>query len=140
MWIAGKRVTAVLNSNHLWANQYDYTKGTSKTYYDSYLLELGKYYFISINYTTQKVQIYINAELYQQFEDLEAVTIQFDKIYLGIEPYENNYRNPFIGHIRNITLFDQVLSEDEIYSLSVETHEAISEFNKTFELKKFNFN
>lgn len=139
MWVAGKRITAVLNSNHLWANDYDYSKGRSKTYYDSYLLELGKYYFLSVNYTTQKVQIYINAELYQEFENLDGGTIEFHKIYLGIEPYHNKYRNPFIGHIRNINLFNQVLSEDEIYSLSVITYEDISEFNRTFELKKFNF-
>lgn len=140
MWIAGRRVTAVLNSNHLWAKEYDYSKGRSKTYYDSYLLEPGMYYFLSVNYTPQKIQVYINAELYQEFENLESGDIQFHKIYLGKELTENEFRNPFMGHIRNLSFFDQTLSEDEIYSLSVETYDAISEFNKTFELKKFNFN
>lgn len=140
MWIAGRRVTAVLNGNHLWANEYDYSKGRSKTYYDSYILEPGKFYFLSVNYTPKKVEIYINAELYQQFENINDGKINFHQIYLGTERYENEFRNPLIGNIRNLTLFNRTLNENEIYSLSVESHEAISEFNKAFELKKFNFN
>ncbi|GGD80098.1 hypothetical protein GCM10011312_00510 [Planktosalinus lacus] len=140
MWIAGRRVTAVLNGNPLWANEYDYSKGRSKTYYDSYILEPGKFYFLSVNYTPQKVQIYINAELYQQFENINDGKINFHQIYLGTERYENEFRNPLIGNIRNLTLFNRTLNENEIYSLSVESYEDISEFNKAFELKKFNFN
>ncbi|WP_339609670.1 LamG-like jellyroll fold domain-containing protein [uncultured Planktosalinus sp.] len=139
MWIAGRRITAVLNGNHLWANEYDYSKGRSKTYYDSFILEPGKFYFLSVNYTPQKVQIYINAELYQQFDNINDGNISFHQIYLGTERYENEFRNPLIGNIRNLTLFNRTLNVNEIYSLSVESHEAISEFNKAFELKKFNF-
>ncbi|MCR9182171.1 MAG: LamG domain-containing protein [Flavobacteriaceae bacterium] len=139
MWIAGRRITALLNGNHLWANQYDYSKGRSKTYYDSFLLEPGKYYFLSVNYTPEKVEIYINAELYQQFDTIKEGNINFDQIYIGTERHYNEFRNPFIGNIRNLTLFDRQLSENEIYSLSVEAYEAIYEFNKAYELSKFNF-
>lgn len=139
LWVAGRRVTAVLNGNPLWANEYDYSKGRSKAYYDSYLLERGKYYFLSVNYTPQKIQVYINAELYQQFEDIDGGHIDFHQIYLGAELFENEVRSPFIGYIRNLTLFNRKLNENEIYSLSVESYKAISEFNKAFEISKFNF-
>lgn len=139
LWVAGRRITALLNNNPLWANDYDYSKGRSKTYYDSYLLERGKYYFLSVNYTPQKIQLYINAELYQQFEDIDGGHIDFHQIYLGAELFENEVRSPFIGYIRNLTLFNRKLNENEIYSLSVESYKAISEFNKAFELSKFNF-
>jgi hypothetical protein len=138
VWIAGRRITAVLNSNHLWANNYDYRNGRSKVYYDSFRLERGKYYYLSINYTPRKIEIYVNAELYQQFEQIENGLMSFQQLYLGIEVTNEGFKHPFAGHIKNLTLFDRLLTVDEIYSLSVASYQGIEKFNKEFELSKFN--
>jgi len=138
LWIAGRRVTAVLNSNHLWAKEYDYSMGAGKIYYDSYMLERGKYYFLSVNYSPNEVEVYINAEKYQQFENIENGDINFHRIYLGAEMHGDDFRNPFFGHLKNLTVFNRKLTENEIYSLSAESYDEISEYNKAFELSKFN--
>lgn len=137
-WIAGRRLTGKINSNNLWAKEYDYKKGGSGLYYDLFQLELGKYYFLAINLERESVEIFINSELYASYEGLENTTINFDRIYLGIfQDINKSFKYQFQGYLRNFTIFNKTLNIKEIKVLSQDAYQDIFPYNDAFELGKF---
>lgn len=140
IWMAGHRITGAVNNQNLWAKEYDYTKGTSAKYFDLFQLEQGKYYFFSLNVEKRSIKIYLNAEVYASYEDLEINGLSFQNIIFGVERRNQKFQNQMTGNIRNLTLFDRILTKDEIYSLSVNSYSEIEKYNREFELSKFNFN
>lgn len=140
LWIAGDRITGEHNSNYLWAKDYDFNNGMSKYYYDLFRLEGGKYYFLSVNLNDNVLDIYINAEIYSRHKFDKDFNINLHLLYLGIKQYkQEKLDGQFYGYIRDITIFDKALSQNEIYSLSVKSHQNVIHFNEEFELSKFDF-
>ena len=137
-WIAGRRLTAKINSNNLWAKNYDYKNGGSRLCYDLFQLELGKYYFLSINIMEDVVEVYVNSELYVRYEGLKNTSINYDQIYLGIfHNSKGDFKHQYQGYLRNLTIFSKTLNRKEIKALSQETYQEIFPYNDAFELNKF---
>ena len=137
-WIAGRRLTGKINTNNLWAKEYDYSKGASGSFYDLFPLELGKYYFLSININQQTTEIFINTEKYATYNGLQSPELSFDEIYFGIlKNSENNFMYQYQGYIRNLSIFNKILNRKEIEVLSNETYADIFPYNDVFELSKF---
>ncbi len=139
LWVAGHRITGDFFGQPLWAENYNYNNGRSAQFYDLFKLEPGKYYFLSVNLSSGKLEIYINSELYSEHENLALGAREIQKVYFGAEPKQGEFIHPFYGNIRNVTIFNRALTENEIYSLSVATFKEVEEFNRQFELSKFNF-
>lgn len=138
IWMAGYRLTGAINDINFWAKEYDYKLGMSSEYYDLYLLEQGKYYFFSLNVSPHSVEIYVNAELYAQYK-VDIEDINFQNVLLGMEYRNGIFENQMQGFIRNLSIFDKTLTQDEIYSLSLETFYEIEKYNIDYELSKFKF-
>lgn len=139
-WIAGKRITGKINTNNLWAKDYNYEKGESHSYYDLFQLELGKFYFLSINIFEDKAEVYINSELYASYEGLKETSINFHQIYFGVLNHTTEgFKYQFQGYLRNVTIFNKSLNQKEIETLSQETYQEIFPYNDAFELRKFKF-
>ncbi|MEZ4859406.1 MAG: LamG-like jellyroll fold domain-containing protein [Flavobacteriaceae bacterium] len=137
-WIAGFRITGSLNSNFLSAKNFSKSETRSREYYDLPLLELGKYYFLSINKKEKQIAFYINAELYKEYTLPNDTEIGINSLIFGALNFEGPYVNQFYGRIRNFEIYRQPLSPDEIYSVSVKHFNEIQPFNDAFELSKFN--
>ena len=138
-WIVGRRLTGKINSNNLWAKEYDYSKGASGNFYDLFPLELGKYYFLSININQQTTEIFINAEKYATYKGLKSPELNIDEIYFGIlKNSENNFKYQYQGYLRNLSIFNKILNRKEIEVLSNETYTEIFPYNDAYELSKFN--
>ena len=136
--IGGFRLTGNLNSNTFSAKNFAQGNAASRQYYDLPRLEVGKFYFVSVNKAGGTIEIYVNAERYQDFDFSSDTNLQFDRILLGALNTSGDYVNQFTGNIRNLQVFAKTLSADEIYSLSVKTYPEIKTFNDAFELSKFN--
>jgi|TARA_R110000787_G_scaffold109035_1_gene217503 hypothetical protein len=137
-WIAGRRLTAKINSNNLWAKEYNYEKGGSRMYYDLFQLELGKFYFLSINITEDKAEVFINSELYVSYKELKDASINMDQMYLGtFHDVNDDFKYQFQGYIRNLTIYNKTLNNKEIKTLSQEAYQEIFPYNDAFELSKF---
>jgi hypothetical protein len=137
-WIAGRRLTGKINTNNLWAKEYDYSQGASGNFYDLFPLELGKYYFLSININKQTTEIFINTERYALYNGLQSPELNFDEIYFGVlKNSENNFKYQYQGYIRNLSIFNKILNRKEIEVLSNETYADIFPYNDEFELSKF---
>ena len=136
--VAGQRLTGSLNSNKFYTKDFSKDAPSSRTYYDLPRLEIGRYYFLSINKIENKVQVYINAELYEEYlVDKDYIFIT-NSLTFGVLNKTGPYTNQFYGSIRNFELYEQPLNEDEIYSVSVKHFNEIEPFNDAFELSKFN--
>ena len=135
--LGGFRITGNLNSNTFSAKNFAHGNAASREYYDLPRLEVGKYYFVSVNKSGGKIDIYVNAELYQDFDFDSDTDLVFDSILLGVLNTSGDYINQFSGNIRNLQVFGNILSADEIYSVSVKTYPEIKPFNDAFELSKF---
>lgn len=136
-WVAGNRVTGSLNSNKFYTEDFLKGSSASRTYYDLPRLELGKYYFLSINKRNNQIQVYINAELYAEYNVQKDYTILINSITFGVLNSREPYINQFFGTIRNFEIYEQPLNEDEIYSVSVKHFQEIEPYNDAFELSKF---
>ena len=138
-WIAGRRLTQRVNTNSLWAKEYDYSMGASGDYYDLFELELGKFYFLSVNIFDNKVEVFINSELYARYDNLTNASLNYDELYLGSAKSGNgNFQFQYDGYIRNLTIFNKRLNALEIKTLSKENYLEIFPYNDAFELSKFN--
>lgn len=137
LWIAGNRLTGKINSEHLWAENYNYLNPKSKAYYDSPKLENGKYYFLSLNVHNEGVEIYINSEIYQFFL-ISYDNINFHNLYLGIEKNQEEFDYQFKGAISKFKFYLRKLSNDEIFSVYNKEKGFFKSINDEFELKKFN--
>jgi hypothetical protein len=138
LWVGGFRVTGNLNSNRFSSKNYSKTTSISRDYYDLPRLEVGKYYFLSLNKFKNKIQIYINAELYAEFNPEKDSQIAINSFILGVLNTKGPYTNQFLGNLRNFEVYEQPLTEDEIYTISTKYFKEIQPFNDAFELSKFN--
>ncbi len=135
--LAGFRVAGILNSNVFSAKDFSKDGAMSRTYFDLPRLEVGKYYFFSVNVAAQQVQVFINAELYQQYELTKDYSLQANALLLGVRRTTGDYKNQFLGTLRNLEIYNHQLSENQIYSVSVKNFDEIAPLNDAFELSKF---
>ena len=138
IWVAGQRVTGSLNSNRLSSKDFSKESPSSRTYYDLPRLEVGKFYFLSINKIENHFEIYINAELYEEYTIEKDTQILINSITFGVLNIEGPYINQLCGNLIHFEVYEQPLSKDEIYSVSVKHFNEIEPFNDAFELSKFN--
>jgi len=114
MYSAGNRITGVYGNQTLWANDYDRTQGESKAYYDSYQLGANEFYFVSINFIGNTIEIYVNSELYASFEGIAPHNLMFESLVIGSLPQGDNFVSPFKGVIHGLKIFNKSLSTNEI--------------------------
>lgn len=138
IWVAGQRVTGSLNSNRLSSKDFSKDSPSSRTYYDLPRLEVGKFYFLSINKIKNNLEIYIDAELYEEYTLEKETQILINSLTFGVLNNEGPYINQLCGNLILFEVYEQPLSEDEIYSVSVKHFKEIEPFNNAFELSKFN--
>lgn len=136
-WLSGRRLTGIFNSNHLWAKGYDYKNEKSKAYYDSYKLDNGKFYFLSLNVSMNKIDIFINSERYQVFNFIKNNEINAHEFLIGVENNQNGYINQYFGTISFLKIFPRNLTVNEIYSANKEKLNYFKVINDAHELKKF---
>lgn len=114
IYTAGKRITGVYGNQTLWANNYDRTQGESKTYFDSYQLSANEFYFISINFTGNVLEIYVNSELYASFDNINPHDLKFENVIIGSLPQGTDFVSPFKGILYGVKIFNKSLSMSEI--------------------------
>lgn len=134
---SGFRIGGSLNSHNFSAKDNTLGNEPSRTYFDLPRLEMGRYYFFSMNKEGGKIAIYVNAELYQEFDFKEDFELDTNQLLLGVLNTSGDFVNQYVGNLRNLDLFDQILTEDQIYSLSVNSYPNIAPFNDAYELSKF---
>lgn len=118
IYTASNRVTAVYDKQVLWAENYQEGNGPSREFYDSYVLDKDVFYFVSVNFTGTKLDIFVNSELYASFTDITPHKRLFSKLLLGgVVLNETNHFIPFDGTIHGVKLFNDSLTEKEIVSL-----------------------
>ncbi|MGF1555750.1 LamG-like jellyroll fold domain-containing protein [Paucihalobacter sp.] len=114
IYTAGKRITGVYGDQTLWANNYDRTQGESKTYFDSYQLSANEFYFISINFTGNTLEVYVNSELYTSFKNINPHGLKFENVIIGSLTQGSDYVSPFKGMLYGLKIFNKSLSMAEI--------------------------
>lgn len=114
IYSAGKRVTGVYGERKLWAQNYDPALGESKIYYDSFQLSHKEVYFVSLNFTGSKIDIYVNSELYASFPNIKPQKVQYSKVVIGALPLGQSYTTLFNGVIHGIKIYGTALTEKEI--------------------------
>lgn len=117
IYSAGKRLTGVYGGKKLWAENYDNTLGESKKYYDSYQLSNNEIFFVSLNFTGLKIDIYVNSELYATFPNLEPHLLEYSKVVIGALPTVEGYTTLFNGRIHGVKIFNKALTEKEIVEI-----------------------
>ncbi|MBW2937247.1 LamG domain-containing protein [Aureisphaera sp. CAU 1614] len=137
LWMSGFRVTGNLNSNRFSAKEFSKELPISRDFYDLPRLEVGKYYFLSVNKIDNTIQVFINAELYGEYKIIKDTNIVINSCIFGVLNTEGSYTNQLYGFLRNFEIYEQPLSQDEIYSVSVKHFKEIQPFNDAFELSKF---
>ena len=138
LWLGGRRLTGIFNSDHFWAKDYDYKNNKSKAYYDSHQLDKGRFYFLSLNVSKTKVEIFIDSEPYQTFKFAHGNSINIHEILIGAEDSNKGLINQFSGNISFFKIFTTNLTLSEIYSLNREKLDYFNKINDAHELKKFN--
>lgn len=138
LWLGGRRLTGIFNSDHFWAKDYDYKNSKSKAYYDSYQLDNGRFYFLSLNVSRTKIEIFIDSEPYQTFKFAHGNSINIHEILIGAEESNRGLINQFSGNISFFKIFTTNLTLSEIYSLNREKLDYFNKINDAHELKKFN--
>ncbi|MBO6605394.1 sialidase domain-containing protein [Psychroserpens sp.] len=115
-YISNRRITGVAQGKFLWGNDYTYNKGMSDVFFDSPQLEIDKYYSLSINITSEKIELFVNNELYQEFNNLSIQKLKGDHIVLGAfkKPQDPAGSKILKGKIRNLEIYNRSLTLDEI--------------------------
>jgi hypothetical protein len=101
----------------LFAENYNSRQGYSRKYYDSFQLSPGTFYFLSINKKDSILQIYVNSELYSEYDNLIYSKQKGEEIYLGAFPHDSEFKNPFEGSIKGLKIYSRALMENEIVNL-----------------------
>jgi hypothetical protein len=115
LYLAAKRITGVYGKQILWAENYDKSKGESKSFFDSYPLESNTFYFVSVNFTGSKIAIYVNSELYVEFDNIIPHDLNFDHILIGSTMEgENKMVHQFNGIINNLKIYGVALNDKQI--------------------------
>lgn len=118
IYTAANRITAVYDKQALWAVDYEPKGEMSRQFYDSFVLDKDNFYFISINFDGEKIDIYVESELYASFDQVTSSERPFSDLILGaIVSKRNNYLLPFKGTIHGLKLFNTSLTEREIIML-----------------------
>ena len=117
IYTAGKRITGVYGDQALWAENYFRSEGESKSYYDSYQLKSNEFYFVSINFTGNTIEIYVNSELYSSFDNIKPHELKYKTMLIGALPEGDTFVTQFSGVIHGLKIFNKALSEKEIVSV-----------------------
>ena len=114
VYYPGNRISGVNGKQAFWAEDYNPEKGSSRAYYDSFKLSKDKFYFVSVNLTETKLDIYVNTELYASFEGLTPHDYNVENISIGALVSNDNVTYPFAGNIHGLKIFNRPLEESEI--------------------------
>lgn len=114
VYYPGNRISGVNGKQALWAEDYNPANGYSRSYYDSFKLSKDRFYFISVNVTETKVNIFVNTELYASFEGLTPHDYKVENISIGALVSNENVTYPFAGNIHGLKIFNRPLEETEI--------------------------
>ncbi|MCK0178778.1 LamG domain-containing protein [Flavobacteriaceae bacterium S0862] len=114
VYFAGKRITGVYGNQKLWAEKYDKDLGESKAYYDSYQLPPNEVFFVSLNFSGNSIEIFVNSELYASFSDISPHSKMFEKVILGGLPQGEGYTTLLNGSLHSLKIFSTALTEKEI--------------------------
>ena len=117
VFLPAKRVSGVIGDQMLFAENYNSRQGYSRKYYDSFQLSPGTFYFLSINKKDSILQIYVNSELYSEYDNLIYSKQKGEEIYLGAFPHDSEFKNPFEGSIKGLKIYSRALMENEIVNL-----------------------
>ena len=117
IFLPAKRVSGVIGNQMLFAENYNSQQGYSRKYYDSFQLSPSTIYFLSINKKDSKLQIYVNSELYSEYDNLIYSNQKGEEIYLGVFPHDSEFKNPFEGSIKGLKIYSRALIENEIVDL-----------------------
>lgn len=139
LWIGGRKITGRWGNKHFWAKDLTPGNGYTKQYYDLFRIELGKYYFLSVNITKTYVEVFLNGEQYAKYTGFNMMHLPKDILFLGITTAANGERpkDEFQGYIRNVSIFPKTLHVAEIKALSQQDYTTIFQYNDAFELSKF---
>ena len=114
LYFPANKISGTFGEQCLWAENYNRNNGYSRAYYDSFQLEANKTYFVSANVNADKIDIYVNSELYASFDQIETHSLTVEHILIGVVPIGPDFNNFFQGTIHGLKVFDEALSESEI--------------------------
>jgi hypothetical protein len=114
LYFPANKVSGTFGEQCLWAESYDRNNGYSRAYYDSFQLNANKTYFVSANFNENKIEIYVNSELYASFDQIEPHSLKVEHILIGAVPIGPDFNNFFQGTVHGLKIFDEALSETEI--------------------------
>lgn len=119
IYFPAKKISGVYGQQLLWADGYNAKNGYSKEYYDSFPLEEEQMYFVSVNFNGEKIDIYVESELYMSYSNIAVHDLKAEKILLGgiYNKNNNTLSNPFTGAISNLQIYSEPLEESEIVSI-----------------------
>lgn len=118
--ISNMRLTAMHDGQDLRTKDYGITFDYSDEYWNSEMLEINKEYFVTYTYLNQTLTIYLNGEIYSQFENVKGVPGSNEKIRLGVAPNPNTsvgLAYQFSGYIDELFIYNRALSVEEILML-----------------------
>lgn len=117
IFLPARKVSAVFGKQKLFATNYDPDQGYSREYYDSFQLSPGVFYFLSVSYSNSKLQIFVNSELYAEYQNLISPETKGEEIYLGAFPFDNQYKSPLDGNLKGLKIHSKALSQKELVEL-----------------------
>jgi len=117
IYLPAKKLSGVYGDQILWAEEYNMKKGYSRAFYDSFVLSPKTFYSVSINFEDNKIKIFVESELYAEYENLISHSIQGNEMYLGAFPSGEGFKNQFDGTLKNLKVYSRALSEKEIVDL-----------------------
>jgi hypothetical protein len=117
IYLPARKLSGSFGSQILWAENYDMKQGNSRLYYDSVQLTPDTPYFVSINFSENKFQFYVESELYAEFPNVAYHEMEGKDLFLGSLPLGSEFKYPFNGTMKSLQLFSRSLSEKEIVEL-----------------------
>ena len=136
-YISNRRITGVVQGNYLWGNGYTYNKGMSDVFFDSPQLELDKFYSLTINIASERIELFVNNELYQIFNNINVSKLLGDQIVLGAFKKSNDPSGSKVlkGKLRNLEIYNRTLTSDEIDDYFLINQSEMNEQNDAIDLQ-----
>lgn len=137
-YISNRRITGVVQGAFLWGNEYTYNKGMSDVFFDSPQLEIDKFHSLSINITSEQVELFVNNERYQVFSNLSISKLLGDHIVLGAFKKSNDQTGNKVlkGTMRNLEIYNRALTIDEVDDYYLINQSEMNEQNDAIDLNK----
>ncbi|MFK5878242.1 MAG: hypothetical protein QM478_01965 [Flavobacteriaceae bacterium] len=117
IYLPARKLSGSFGSQILWAENYNMKEGNSKLYYDSVQLMPDTPYFVSINYLENKMQFYVESELYAEYENVSTHDMIGKDLYLGGLLLNDELKYPLDGSMKSLKIFSRSLTEKEIVKL-----------------------